>query len=86
MLVLTRKVGEEIVIGDNIRVQIIAVQSQRVRVAITAPYKVAVHRAEVHQRLQDLNACPGGVAEQNDDGVGLELRIDSTAQSNQVET
>jgi carbon storage regulator len=51
MLVLTRKVGEEIVIGDNVRVRIVAVQNQRVGLGITGPQQQAVH-------LQDFNDCP----------------------------
>ena len=50
MLVLTRKLGEEIVIGDNIRVKVVAVQSDRVRLGIAAPRSVPVDRLEVHQR------------------------------------
>ena len=53
MLVLTRRVGEEIVIGDGIRVRIVAIDNHRVRVGVTAPKEVAVHRQEVHQRLQE---------------------------------
>ena len=68
MLVLTRKVGEEIVIGDAVRVRIVSVENQRVRVGITAPLQVPVHREEVHQRLRDLHDCPGR-AEQNDNVV-----------------
>jgi carbon storage regulator len=50
MLVLTRKLGEEIVIGDTIRVKVVAVQGDRVRLGIEAPRSVAVDRLEVHQR------------------------------------
>jgi len=50
MLVLTRKVGEEIVIGDDIRVKVVAVQGDRVRLGIEAPRSVAVDRLEVRQR------------------------------------
>jgi carbon storage regulator len=85
MLVLTRKVGEEIVIGENVRVRIVAVQHQQVRLGIKAPQQVAVHREEVHHRLQDCNDCPE-VAEQNEHAVGLELRSDSAAQNKQGET
>ena len=59
MLILTRRVGEEIVIGDMVRVRIVAVENQRVKVAITAPSQVVVHREEVHQRLQEFRDCPG---------------------------
>jgi len=50
MLVLTRRVGEEIVIDGNIRVVVVAVQGERVRLGITAPPFVAVDRAEIHAR------------------------------------
>lgn len=59
MLVLTRRVGEEILIGDNVRVRIVAVQNQRVRLAVAAPLQVTVHRKEVHQRIQGLHDRTG---------------------------
>jgi carbon storage regulator len=57
MLVLTRRVGEEIVIGDGIRVKIVALHNQRVRLGITAPPEVTVHREEVHLRRQEFIDC-----------------------------
>jgi carbon storage regulator len=71
MLVLTRRVGEEIVIGDMVRVRIVAVENQRVRVGITAPSHVTVHREEVHQRLQGFHDCSGN-AEQNEHAVSCD--------------
>jgi carbon storage regulator len=53
MLVLTRRVGEEIVIADNIRVTVTAVKGDRVRLGITAPPEVRVDRGEVHARIQE---------------------------------
>lgn len=50
MLVLSRKVGDEIVIDGHIRVTIAALKGDRVRVGITAPPEVQVDRAEVHQK------------------------------------
>jgi carbon storage regulator len=50
MLVLTRKVGEEIVIGDNIRLTVVAVHGQQVRIGIRAPKEVVVDRQEVAER------------------------------------
>ena len=50
MLVPTRKLGEEIIIGDNIRVKVVAVQGDRVRLGVDAPRSVPVDRLEVHQR------------------------------------
>lgn len=50
MLVLSRRVGEEIVINDNIRVTVVAVKGDRIRLGIVAPRDVTVDRAEVHER------------------------------------
>ncbi len=50
MLVLTRKVGEEIVIGENVRLAVVSIQGEKVRLGITAPQDVVVDRQEVHER------------------------------------
>lgn len=50
MLVLSRRVGEEIIINDNIRVTVVAVKGDRVRLGIVAPRDVNVDRSEVHER------------------------------------
>jgi carbon storage regulator len=54
MLVLTRKVGEDIIIGDNIRVTVTAIKGDKVRIGIDAPPAVTVDRQEVHERRQAL--------------------------------
>jgi len=59
MLVLTRRLGEHIVIDDLIRVTIVAVDNGRVKLGITAPDQVTVHREDVHRRLQDFRGCKG---------------------------
>jgi carbon storage regulator len=51
MLVLSRKSNEAIVIGDNIKVMIVAIQGQCVRLGIDAPSSVPVNRSEVQQRI-----------------------------------
>ena len=53
MLVLTRKVGEEIVIDGDIRVVISAIKGDRVRVGVIAPSDVRVDREEVHRRVRE---------------------------------
>ena len=50
MLVLSRRIGEEIIINDNIRVTVVAVKGDRVRLGIVAPREVTVDRSEVHER------------------------------------
>lgn len=49
MLVLSQKVGQEIVLGDGIRVKVASVQGDKVRLAITAPPDVIVDRLEIHE-------------------------------------
>jgi carbon storage regulator len=53
MLVLSRRVGEEIVINGNIRVSVVAVKGDRIRLGIDAPKDVHVDRSEVHERRRE---------------------------------
>jgi carbon storage regulator len=52
MLVLSRKVGERIVIGSNIEVIILAIEGDRIRLGFVAPRAVSIHRQEIHASLQ----------------------------------
>ncbi|NUN50394.1 MAG: carbon storage regulator CsrA [Candidatus Brocadiae bacterium] len=55
MLVLTRGIGEAIVIGDGIEVQIVEIRGDKVRLGISAPASVAVHRKEIWVAIRDAN-------------------------------
>ena len=55
MLVLTRKLGESIVIGNNVRVTILEMQGKQIRLGIDAPTEVPVHRGEVYERIEAEN-------------------------------
>lgn len=55
MLVLTRRCGESVTIGPDIRVVVLGLKSGQVRLGIEAPREVAVHREEVYARIQDEN-------------------------------
>lgn len=52
MLILTRRAGETIVINDNIRVTVLQVKGNQVRIGIEAPEDVAVHRSEIQERIK----------------------------------
>ncbi|TDV67854.1 carbon storage regulator CsrA [Pseudomonas sp. LP_7_YM] len=62
MLILTRKVGESINIGDDITVTILGVQGSQVRLGINAPKNVSVHREEIYKRIQ-AEIAPGKEAQ-----------------------
>lgn len=53
MLVLTRRVGETIRIGDNVQVTILGVKGRQVNIGVLAPKEVPVHREEVYKRIQE---------------------------------
>jgi carbon storage regulator len=52
MLVLTRRVGEQILIGEEISITVVRIQGDKVRLGIEAPKSVAVHREELRERLR----------------------------------
>lgn len=53
MLILTRRVGETLKIGDNVDVTILSVKGNQVRIGINAPKEVTVHREEIYSRIKE---------------------------------
>lgn len=52
MLILTRRIGESVVIGGNVTVTLLGVKGNQARLGVDAPRDVAVHREEIHERIE----------------------------------
>jgi carbon storage regulator len=62
MLILTRRVGETVTIGNNVTVTILGVKGNQVRVGVNAPRDVAVHREEIFERIKREEQDGGGAS------------------------
>ncbi len=71
MLILTRRIGETVMIGDEVTVTVLGIKGNQVRMGINAPRTVAVHREEIFERIKH-DAPDGGFAQTPDPKVATE--------------
>ena len=79
MLILTRRIGESVYIGDDIRLTILGVRGTQVRLGINAPKEVPVHREEIYHRIQNETEADDDTTdsvEDADDDLDDEFEID----------
>ena len=69
MLILTRRVGETLMIGDDVTVTVLGVKGNQVRIGVNAPKDVAVHREEIYDRIKK-EGEDGGNADSDEDSIG----------------
>ncbi len=62
MLILTRRVGETVMIGDEVTVTVLGVKGNQVRLGVNAPKDIAVHREEIYERIRREQEPSGNVA------------------------
>jgi carbon storage regulator len=60
MLILTRRVGETLMIGDDVTVTVLGVKGNQVRIGVNAPKDVSVHREEIYERIKKEQQAMGG--------------------------
>lgn len=73
MLVLTRKVNQSIVIGDEIEVVVLEVRGEQVRIGVRAPKSISVHRKEVYEQIRQENLIAASAS--TDDLTELQTRL-----------
>jgi carbon storage regulator len=70
MLILTRRVGETVMIGNDVTVTVLGVKGNQVRVGVNAPKEVAVHREEIYERIKREEQAAGGAVKRPLTGAG----------------
>jgi carbon storage regulator len=75
MLILSRRVGETLMIGDDVSITILALKGNQVRIGINAPKNVAFHRSEIYERIKDEGRA---IAQSHDEPLELRRRLLTT--------
>lgn len=77
MLILTRRIGETVVIGDDISITVLGVKGNQVRLGVNAPRDVSVHREEIYQRIKFEQEQKGGGDDSSTSGATVTRINDS---------
>lgn len=77
MLILTRRIGETVVIGDDISITVLGVKGNQVRLGVNAPRDVSVHREEIYQRIKFEQEQKGGGNDASSSGATVTRINDS---------
>ncbi len=78
MLVLTRKVNQSIVIGDEIEVIVLEVRGEQVRIGVRAPKSITVHRKEIYEQIRQENLSAASVSTDDLSTLQRQLSQEST--------
>ena len=74
MLILTRRAGETLMIGDDVSITVLGVKGNQVRIGVNAPKDVSVHREEIYQRIQREKLQQSGApVVEDEDNVGNQM-------------
>ena len=60
MLILTRKTGESLLVGDDVEITVLSVRGSQVKLGVNAPKDIAVHRQEIYQKIKDTESQQSG--------------------------